>query len=302
MGRWVGGWSLHNNDDMNHLLLPKEIVISVFFDWVNQSSTQWSCSFSCTHHMLLCNANDFVFWFVRQGYYVHISMKSTVTMAIISILSLSFDLIGETNWQATRWIFHFNLFHFEQITIIKHCGLGSEYIRPDRTYSMLSRYNGIGSLKLSIGATNNQRTSNPCISEVTRMDITTHRNDITDSTYGELPSIHSPKKLNSIRKLSKINHHGTNDDDINDLKVNKSFIFNRKSANNRQKHNTNAPNTAVNGKLPKTIPKITSTNSIYSTSTISNSSLQEYVDNELDTTELAKYMRQINKEINHESK
>lgn len=51
----------------------------------------------------------------------------------------------------------------------------------------------------------------------------------------------------------------------------------------------------------KSIPTIRSSNSIYSMSTISNSSLQEYDDHEMDTTELAKYMRQINNEIRHET-
>lgn len=168
---------------------------------------------------------------------------------------------------------------------------------------MLSRYNGIGSLKLSIGTANNQRTSNPCISEVTRMDIASHRTDTTDSTYAELPSECTPmsKNTNSIRNSMKTNHHGKHDG-INDLKTNKSFNLNRKLAKNRQKHDINAAITVANGKKTKCIPKITSTNSIYSTSTISNSSLQEYVDNELDTTELAKYMRQINNEIHHDTK
>lgn len=190
---------------------------------------------------------------------------------------------------------------------MKHCGFGTDYIRPDHTYSMLSRYNGIGSLKMSIGnAHNHQRTSNPYImSEVTRMDIAGHRNDTTDSTYADLPSECLPTK-NAVltRKTGKQNHPNT---DTNDLKANAQFNLSRKpwkgrKANHEPIH-TIEQNVAANGRQQKCIPKITSTNSIYSgTSTISNSSLQEYDDNELNTTELARYMRKINHDIHHDAK
>lgn len=66
--------------------------------------------------------------------------------------------------------------------------------------------------------------------------------------------------------------------------------------NYNQNNNNNCSKKAT--KIEKTIPKITSTNSIWSASTISNTSLQEY-DTELNSEELAKYMRQINNEIRH---
>lgn len=186
---------------------------------------------------------------------------------------------------------------------MKHCGFGTDY-RPDHNYSMLSRYNGIGSLKLNMA--HNQRTSNPYISEVTRTDIAGHRNDTTDSTYAEIPSELSPmaRMANAMRKAGKTNHSKK---EINDLNANAKFNLSRKPPKNQQKtasiHHTNEPNTAtIHGRKSKCIPKIKSTNSIYSTSTISGSSLQEYDDNELDTTELAKYMRQINNEIHHDTK
>lgn len=168
---------------------------------------------------------------------------------------------------------------------------------------MLSRYNGIGSLKFSIGGSNNQRTSNPCITEVSRLDLQNNRIDMTDSTYREIPSECMPlaKNTDPIRKLSKTNHHGIHDV-VKDLKANTPLNLNRKFAKSRQNRNIGATKTAANGNKPKCIPKITSASSICSSSTISNSSLQEYVDNELDTTELAKYMRQINNEIHHDAK
>lgn len=188
---------------------------------------------------------------------------------------------------------------------MKHCGLGTDYIRPDHTYSMLSRYNGIGSLKLSIATAQNQRTSNPYITDVTRMDMAGHRNDVTNSTYGDLPNDCSPttKAMGRMHKPSDAVHAKNQ---INDLKAKAPFNLSRKPPKNRQKvdkkHNP-MPNTAAQiKKQQKSIPKITSTNSIYSTSTISNSSLQEYDDNELDTMELAKYMRQINNNIHHDGK
>lgn len=171
---------------------------------------------------------------------------------------------------------------------------------------MLSRYNGIGSLKLSIAAAHNQRTSNPYISEVTRTDIAGNRNDTTDSAYAEMPSELSPmaRMAQAMRKAGRNNHPKK---EINDLNANAKFNLSRKPPKNLQKtdsiHHNNEPNTAIaHGRKQKCIPKIKSTNSIYSTSTISNSSLQEYDDNELDTTELAKYMRQINNEIHHDTK
>lgn len=189
---------------------------------------------------------------------------------------------------------------------MKHCGFGTDY-RPDHTYSMLSRYNGIGSLKLSMAAAHNQRTSNPYISEVTRTEIAGHRNDTTDTTYAEIPSELSPmaRMANAMRKAGR----NLPKKEINDLNANATkFNLLRKPLKNQQKtdHTKDANNTvtaiAHGRKNQKCIPKIKSTNSIYSTSTISNSSLQEYDDNELDTTELAKYMRQINNEIHHDTK
>lgn len=169
---------------------------------------------------------------------------------------------------------------------------------------MLSRYNGIGSLKLSIGAANKRRTSNPYISDVMRTDIDGHHNDKTDSTYADLPIQCSPTPVtnNSIRKLGKFNHSKK---DINDLNAKTQFNLSRKSSKIQQKHDsihTIEANTMAHGRKLKCIPKITSTNSIYSTSTTSNLSLQEYDDNELDPNELAVYMRQIKNEINHDAK
>lgn len=216
------------------------------------------------------------------------------------------------------------LFQF-QTTIIKHCGFGTDYIRPD-TYSMLSRYNGIGSLKLSIAtATNNRRTSNIYINDVSKKMQNHHQIDATDSTYAEIPSECTPALLdeqdaNHVRQSSKLNqsvpppqhhHHSRKINDLNNLngRFNLSQIASKSRQKNDANHNTNELNAVVGGdgssnggRKTKSIPKITSTNSIYSTSTISNSSLQEYDDNELDTTELAKYMRQINKEIHHDAK
>lgn len=190
---------------------------------------------------------------------------------------------------------------------MKHCGFGTDY-RPDHTYSMLSRYNGIGSLKLSMAAAHNQRTSNPYISEVTRTDITGHRNDANDSAYTERSNELSPmaRMANAMRKAGKSNHVKK---EVNDLNANAKFNLSRKSPKKHQQitdsiHLASDPNatTTGNGRKKKCIPKIKSNNSIYSNSTtISNSSLQEY-DDELDTTELARYMRQINNEIHHDTK
>lgn len=168
---------------------------------------------------------------------------------------------------------------------------------------MLSRYNGIGSLKLSIATAHNRRTSNIYINDVPQKDIHNHQIDVTDSTYADVTSECSSALENAraMRKTSKLNQTPPPNQQ-NDLKANAKFNLRRKPLKSRQKCETNRthqPNTAANGRIQKCIPKITSTNSIYSTSTISNSSLQEYDDNELDTTELAKYMRQINKEIIH---
>lgn len=220
------------------------------------------------------------------------------------------------------WFFIHNFLFQFQTTIIKHCGFGTDYIRPD-TYSMLSRYNGIGSLKLSIAtATNNRRTSNIYINDVSKKMQNHHQIDATDSTYAEIPSECTPALLdeqdaNHVRQSSKLNqsapqHHSRKIKDLNNLngRFNLSQIASKSRQKNDANHNTNELNAVVgddgggdgHGRKPKCIQKITSTNSIYSTSTISNSSLQEYDDNELDTTELAKYMRQINKEIHHDAK
>lgn len=211
---------------------------------------------------------------------------------------------------------------------MKHCGFGSDYMRPD-TYSMLSRYNGIGSLKLSIAnATNNRRTSNIYINDVSKK-MQNHQIDATDSTYAEIPSECTPALLDEsahVRQSSISNqssssspqHHSRKLNDLNHLngRFNLSQIASKsRRQKNDANHNTNELNKIVgsggggigntHGRKAKGIQKITSTNSIYSTSTISNSSLQEYDDNELDTTELAKYMkdwRNTNKEIHHDAK
>lgn len=186
---------------------------------------------------------------------------------------------------------------------------------------MLSRYNGIGSLKLSIPtATHNRRTSNIYINDVSKkMQNHHHQIDATDSTYAEIPSECTPALLdehdvNHMRQSSKENQSSPQNRSrkINDLNsVNGQFKLSQiASKSRRQKndanHNTNVSNATGgnggHGHKTKCIPKIISTNSIYSTSTISNSSLQEYDDNELDTAELAKYMRQINKEIHRDTK
>lgn len=174
---------------------------------------------------------------------------------------------------------------------------------------MLSRYNGIGSLKLSIATAQNRRTSsNIYINDVPHKGIQSHQMDVTDATYAEIPSECSAtlEPANTIRKSSKTNHMQNR---INDLKLNGRFNLSRKMPKNRPNPVTSLPNAVEsnaidNGRKQKCIPKITSTNSIYSTSTISNSSLKEYElsDDNLDTTELAKYMRQINKEIHHDTK
>lgn len=212
--------------------------------------------------------------------------------------------------------------HFSfQTTIIKHCGFGTDYIRPD-TYSMLSRYNGIGSLKLSIAtATHNRRTSTAYINDVTKT-LQNHQIDATDSTYAEIPSECTPtlsdeqdvnyvQRTNQLKQLtiatspsSLPQYHRRKINDLNNS--NERFNLSRIALKSRQKsdanHNTNELNALADGRKAKCIPKITSTNSIYSTSTISNSSLQEYDNNEFDTAELAKYMRQINEEIHHDTK
>lgn len=185
---------------------------------------------------------------------------------------------------------------------MKHCGFKTDFIRPDHTYSVLSRYNGIGSLKLSISTAHNQRTNNLYTNGGHRTNGRQHGD--TDSSYAEMTANGLPniKNDNSIL-ANKLKH---SDKQMHDLKTNAKFNLGRKLPKNRQTLDTiyaNEPNTANKRDAnKKSIPKITSTNSIYSTSTISNSSLQEYDDNELDTTELAKYMRQINKEIHHDTK
>lgn len=166
---------------------------------------------------------------------------------------------------------------------------------------MLSRYNGIGSLKLSIATAHNRRTSNIYINDVPQKDTRNHQIDATDTTYADMNSECSPAldNVRSMRSTSKLNTTSPQSQ-LNDLKANAKFHLKRKPLKSRQKSDINEKNT--NCRKQNIIPKITSTNSIYSTSTISNSSLQEYDDNELDTTELAKYMRQINKEIHHDTK
>lgn len=227
----------------------------------------------------------------------------------------------------------YNVTHFQfQLTIIKHCGFGPDYIRPD-TYSMLSRYNGIGSIKLSIAAaTHNRRTSNVYTNDFTKTMQHHHQMDTIDSTYAEIPSECTPAlsdehhdDLNHVQRANKLNQTTTttattttslsipqsHSRKTNDLSsISERISLSQISLTSRQKsdanHNTNELKTIADGsgnqgcKL-KCIQKMTSTNSIYSTSTISNSSLQEYDDDELDTAELAKYMRQINKEINHDA-
>lgn len=243
------------------------------------------------------------------------------------IWALSRTLQCPENSSFTLQNSHTSFEHFyPQTTIIKHCGFGSDYMRPD-TYSMLSRYNGIGSLKLSIAnATNNRRTSNIYINDVSKKMQNHHQIDATDSTYAEIPSECAPALLDEqdathVRQSSILNqsssspqHHSRKINDLNNLngRFNLSQIASKgRRQKNDANHNTNELNTMVgggdggHGRKAKGIQKITSTNSIYSTSTISNSSLQEYDDNELDTTELAKYMkdwRQTNKEIHHDAK
>lgn len=195
---------------------------------------------------------------------------------------------------------------------MKHCGFGSDYIRPDHTYSMLSRYNGVGSLKLSIVTPQNRRTSNIYINDVSQKDIRNHQMDATDSTYADVtsecsqslenPTVIQPKSNGKLNNTAHTKQSRTQNQ-INDLKITATkFNLRRKPPKNRSNTNNNTtdPNymnqsnaMSGNSRKQKCIPRITSA------STISNSSLQEYDDNELDTTELAKYMKQINKEIIH---
>lgn len=170
---------------------------------------------------------------------------------------------------------------------------------------MLSRYNGIGSLKLSIATAQNRRTSNIYMNDVPQKDA-------ADSTYAEGTSECSsalnaitPTQPKSNGKLNNTINIQTAQKQNNDLKTTATTKFNlrrkppksrqpKSTTNNIEPNRTNQQNSFTsNGRKQKCIPRITSA------STISNSSLQEYDDNELDTTELAKYMRQINKEIIH---
>lgn len=191
---------------------------------------------------------------------------------------------------------------------MKHCGLGTDYIKPEHTYSVLSRYNGIGSLKISMAQ--NRRTSNPYISDVSRIDMSTMQKNPSgagDSSYMECVSIAGQLTNNSNNntKFQSNNEHK----DLSDIKANNitnnqetSQMLNNK-LRKQQQHQRLLDKTKFKPKIiQKPIPTIRSTNSIYSMSTISNSSLQEYDDQEMDTTELAKYMRQINNEIRHEKK
>lgn len=204
---------------------------------------------------------------------------------------------------------------------MKHCGFGTDY-KPEHTYSVLSRYNGgMGSLKLSMAATNNQRTSNPYINEMAKTMHIPHMQN--DTTYAESPNEYPCPSITDQLSKKMINNPTTcssNNEHQNDLNIIKSQMSTNHQSNStlikhvdknkppkfEMHHIVDKPKHIVNGNnnnnQQKSIPKITSTNSIYSSSTISNSSLQEYDDNELDTTELAKYMKQINNEIRHETK
>lgn len=203
---------------------------------------------------------------------------------------------------------------------MKHVRIGTNCMKPEHTYSMLSRYNGLGSMKMSTTATNNnQRSSNPYISDMARIEIANIRDDTTiDSTYAQLPDECIPMSTNNDSALQKLNTNNkfTTNNNKNDLKT-KSKLRSMNEKNRRQKiemqriqknskrqsnrsnnHNNNNDCNKKATKTEKTIPKITSNNSICSASTISNTNLQEY-DTELNSEELAKYMRQINNEIRH---
>lgn len=192
-----------------------------------------------------------------------------------------------------------------------HCGLGgaSDDIKPEHTYSVLSRYNGIGSIKLA-GGPHNRRTSNPYIGDVSRIDMVAMQKA---PAYMECVSI-AGQLTNNSNNNSKL-HTSNERNDLNNVQARN--IKNRESTNDilhngqqneqqqsllqQQQHRLLEKTKFKTKIVNKSIPTIRSNNSIYSMSTISNSSLQEYDDHEMDTTELAKYMRQINNEIRHET-
>lgn len=184
-----------------------------------------------------------------------------------------------------------------------HCGLGgtSDDIKPEHTYSVLSRYNGIGSIKLT-GGSHNRRASNPYIGDVSRIDMMAMQKTPTyASIAGQLTS-----NSNNNSKLHTSNERNDlNDVQAKNIKNNESIIDNQRSGQHHEQQQQKQrllERTKYKPKIiNKSIPTIQSSNSIYSMSTISNSSLQEYDDHEMDTTELAKYMRQINNEIRHET-
>lgn len=196
--------------------------------------------------------------------------------------------------------------------------MGTDYIRPEHTYSVLSRYNGISSLKLAGTATTgigaNRRPSNPYIGDISQridMAANVHKkiaspcSDNGDASYMNCSTI--------AGQLTSTSNNNTERNDLNGIKMKHitncepSHMLNNKRRKaqpssyqrvlDKTKFKTNVVSTNS-----KPIPTIRSTNSIYSMSTISNSSLQEYDDQEMDTAELAKFMRQINNEIRHDTK
>lgn len=200
-----------------------------------------------------------------------------------------------------------------------HCclGGGSDDIKPEHTYSVLSRYNGVGSIKLA-GGPHNRRTSNPYIGDVSRIDMVAMQKSPTyiecASIAGQLTSnSNNNSKLPTSNERNDLN--GVQMKNIKNSESTRMLVDNRRSGQQQEQQKQQQhqqlqqqqqqrllDKTKYKAKiLNKSIPTIRSSNSIYSMSTISNSSLQEYDDHEMDTTELAKYMRQINNKIRHET-
>lgn len=253
-----------------------------------------------------------------------------------------------------------------QLTIARHCGLGSDYAKKSHTYSALSRCNGNGSFKLtatlaaqqqnqSLQQRNNDqkchsdvtglgdgsiRNGNSIIVSSAAMPIARNSLNKNDDKYRQrFVSVSSQSTL--LTTISKADGNGiivtkaggtdgiNNNHDIdNSLKANQvrrksssasTVISDKNTASTSStlgtiaeklrrgtrkvllfKTNSNsAPSTVTTVVVKEKERKLEKGSSVDSahTNTISNSSLQEVDDDEFESTELAKYMGQINSEI-----
>lgn len=178
---------------------------------------------------------------------------------------------------------------------------------------MLSRCNGVPTLRHSMSAVNtSQHARNPYRNDMTRIN-TVHKFETIESICEPQDDATSNNTNNNVHKkafanISTINEnmHLSEDKDKHNvpfvqiklnamterIRKNIEFLKNRNNNSGQNEPITNTQST-------KDMPKITSKVSINSTvsSTISNSSLQEVDDEELNSEDLAKYMSQVNTTI-----